>query len=49
MRLKQILTDGLIFARDRHRWLAVMRKVTDLLVPYNAENFMIIPVKVSVS
>jgi len=31
--LKQILIDGLIFAQDRQRWRAVMRKVTNLRVP----------------
>jgi hypothetical protein len=46
MRLKQILTDGLIFAEDRHRWWAVMRQVTNLRV---AENFMTTSVTVSVS
>jgi hypothetical protein len=33
MRLKQILTDGLSFAQDRHRWRAEMRKTTNLRVP----------------
>jgi len=33
MRLKEILIDGLIFAQDRERWRAVMRKVTNLRVP----------------
>jgi len=33
MRLKQILSDGLIFAQDWHRWRAVMRKFTNFRVP----------------